>query len=83
MARFLSFTKVLSKIPFNQNSYHTETSQSISNSNESVFSDLRSIIDLQKNHYIEFKQNEASVLFPGLRARLNFFFFTKELVSLY
>ena len=82
-ARFLSLTKVLFEIPFSKSPYHTETSQSISNSNQSLFSDLGSIIDTQKIHYIDFRQNQASVLFSGLGARLNFFFLRKKLVSLY
>ena len=59
---FLSFTKALSEIPFSKNSYHTKTSQSTTNSNQSVFSDLQSFIDLQKTHYIDIKQNLASIL---------------------
>ena len=34
VSRFLSFTKVYSEIPFSKNSFHTETSQSISNANQ-------------------------------------------------
>ena len=74
MARFLGFTKVLSEIPFSKISCHTETSQSIFSSNQSVFSDLRSIIDLEKVHYNDFKQNQASFFFSELGAHLNFFF---------
>ena len=66
-ARFLSFTKVYLEIRFSKNSYHTETSQS-------TFSNFRSIIDLQKNNHIDFKQNQASILFSGLGPGLNFFF---------
>ena len=33
VSRFLSFKKVYSEIPFSKNSFHTETSQSISNAN--------------------------------------------------
>ena len=77
-ARLLSFTKIPSGIRFSKNSYHTENSQSISNSNQSVFSDLRSVIDLQKIHYIDFKQNQASILFSGLGKRLNFFSLRKS-----
>ena len=43
VSRFLSFTKVYSEIPFSKNSFHTETSQSISNANQSVFSNFQSI----------------------------------------
>ena len=35
---FLNFTKVYSQIPFSKKSFHTETSQSISNANQSIFS---------------------------------------------
>ena len=82
-ARFLSLLKALLETSFSKTSYHTETSQSISNSNQSLFSDLRSIIDLQKIHYIDFKQNQASVLFSGLGTRLNCFFLTEKLIFLY
>ena len=34
VSRFLGFTKVYSEIPFSKNSFHTETSQSISNANQ-------------------------------------------------
>ena len=51
-----------------------ETSQSISNANQLIFSNFQSIIDLQKINYIDFKQNQASILFSGLRARVNIFF---------
>ena len=78
VARLLSFTKIPSGIRFSKNSYHTENSQSISNSNQSVFSDLRSIIDLQKIHYIDFKQNQASIFFSGLGTHLNFFSLQKN-----
>ena len=61
------FTKVYSEIRFSENSYHTETSQS-------TFSNFRSIIDLQKNNHIDFKQNQVSILFSGLGPGLNFFF---------
>ena len=37
-ARFSSFLKVYSQIPFRKNPYHTETSQLISNANQSIFS---------------------------------------------
>ena len=37
VSRFLSFTKVYSEIPFSKNSFHTETSQSISNANNQSF----------------------------------------------
>ena len=43
VSRFLSFTKVYSEIPFSKNSFHTETSQSISNANQSIFSNFQSI----------------------------------------
>ena len=43
VSSFLSFTKVYSEIPFSKNSFHTETSQSISNANQSVFSNFQSI----------------------------------------
>ena len=82
-APFLSLLKALLEMSFSKTSYHTETSQSISNSNQSLFSDLGSIIDLQKIHYIDFKQNQASVLFSGLGTRLNCFFLTEKLISLY
>ena len=36
--RFLSFPKLYLEITFSKNSYHTETSQSISNANQSIFS---------------------------------------------
>ena len=72
-ANFLSFTKVYSEIPFSKSSYHTETSQSISNANESIISNFRSIIDLQKLNHIDFKQNQTPILFSGLGARPNFF----------
>ena len=36
--RFLSFPKLYLEIPFSKNAYHTETSQSISNANQSIFS---------------------------------------------
>ena len=45
VSSFLSFTKVYSEIPFSKNSFHTETSQSISNANQSVFSNFQSIND--------------------------------------
>ena len=45
VSRFLSFTKVYEEIPFSKNSFHTETSQSISNANQSVFSNFQSIND--------------------------------------
>ena len=45
VSRFLSFTKVYSEIPFSKNSFHTETSQSISNANQSIISHNRSIND--------------------------------------
>ena len=45
VSRFLSFTKVYSEIPFSKNSFHTETSQSISNANQSIISHFRSIND--------------------------------------
>ena len=83
VSRLLSFTKVYSEIPFSKNSFHTETSQSISNANQSVFSLFRSINDKEKIDHIDFKQNQASILFSGLGARLNFFFLNKELVFLY
>ena len=83
VSRFLSFTKVYSEIPFSKNSFHTETSQSISNANQSVFSLFRSINDKEKIDHSDFKQNQASILFSGLGARLNFFFLNKELVFLY
>ena len=38
--RFLSFTKDYSEIPISKNSYHTETSQSISNANRSIISNF-------------------------------------------
>ena len=67
---FLSFTKVLVKTRIIQ--------RPVSNSNQSLFSDLLSIIDLQKICYIDFKQNQASIFFSGLEAGLNFFFFRKS-----
>ena len=67
---FLSFTKVLVKTRIIQ--------RPVSNSNQSLFSDLLSIIDLQKIGYIDFKQNQASIFFSGLGAGLNFFFFRKS-----
>ena len=67
---FLSFTKVLVKTRIIQ--------RPVSNSNQSLFSDLLSIIDLQKICYIDFKQNQASIFFSGLGAGLNFFFFRKS-----
>ena len=78
VSRFLSFTKVYSEIPFSKNSFHTETSQSISNANQSVFSHFRSINDKEKIDHIDFKQNQASILFSGLGARLNFFSLIKS-----
>ena len=45
VSRFLSFTKAYSEIPFSKNSFHTETSLLISNANQSVFSNFRSIND--------------------------------------
>ena len=66
----LSFTKVLVKTRIIQ--------RPVSNSNQSLFSDLLSIIDLQKICYIDFKQNQASIFFSGLGAGLNFFFFRKS-----
>ena len=74
VSRFISFTKVYSEIPFSKNSFHTDPSQSISNVNQSIFSNLRSINDSQKIDHINFKQNRASILFSGLGVRLNFFF---------
>ena len=67
---FLSFTKVLVKTRIIQ--------RPVSNSNQSLFSDLLNIIDLQKICYIDFKQNQASIFFSGLGAGLNFFFFRKS-----
>ena len=67
---FSSFTKVLVKTRIIQ--------RPVSNSNQSLFSDLLSIIDLQKICYIDFKQNQASIFFSGLGAGLNFFFFRKS-----
>ena len=78
VSSFLSFTKVYSEIPFSKNSFHTETSQSISNANQSVFSHFRSINDKEKIDHIDFKQNQASISFSGLGARLNFFSLTKS-----
>ena len=79
--RLLSLRKVLLETPFSKKvrDQRPETSQSISSSNQSLFSILRSIIDLKKIHYIDFKQNKASVLLLGLGARLNFFSLQKSL----
>ena len=57
VAHFPSFTKVNLEIPFSKNLYHTETSQLISNANRSVFSNFRSIIDLQKINHLHFNYN--------------------------
>ena len=43
VSRFLSFTKVYLEMPFSKNAFHTETSQSISNANQSIFSNFQSI----------------------------------------
>ena len=82
--RFLSLTKVLSEIPLSKNSHHTETSQSTSHSNQSLFSDLRSILDLQKIHYIDWIQTKSSISFVfGTWSSPELFFPTEKLVSLY
>ena len=73
----LSFTKVLVKTRIIQRPV-SNSNQSISNLNQSLFSDLLSIIDLQKVYYIDFKQNQASIFFSGLGAGLNFFFWRKS-----
>ena len=80
--RLLSLRKVLLETPFSKkvSDQRPETSQSISSSNQSLFSILRSIIDLKKIHYIDFKQNKASVLLLGLGAPLNFFSLQKSLL---
>ena len=43
ISRFLSFTKTYSEVPFSKNSFHAETSKSISNANQSIFSNFLSI----------------------------------------
>ena len=73
----LSFTKVLVKTRIIQRPV-SNSNQSISNLNQSLFSDLLSIIDLQKVYYIDFKQNQASIFFSGLGAGLNFLFWRKS-----